>query len=88
MQDLFMFIKFTIINKQHSDSKLGKILYDKVEDELKSRITKRLQTASNELDGLDLHVEIDMYNSNARLIAEGIPEDRIEIAKKAFNNIK
>lgn len=69
MQDFNMFIKFTTINKPHSDSKLGKILYDKGEEEIKNRITKRLQSASTELDGIDLHVEIDMHNSNARLIA-------------------
>ena len=88
MQDINMFIKFTTINKQHSDSKLGKTLYDKAEEAIKSSITKRLDSASNELNGLDLHVEIDMYNSKARLIVEGIPEDRIEIATKAFNNMK
>lgn len=88
MQDSCMFIIFTTINKINSDSKLGKILYDKAEEEIKSRITNRLNTASTELDGLNLHVEIDMYNSKAKLIAEGIPEDRIEIAQNAFNNIK
>jgi len=83
-----MFIKFTTINKKSYHSEIERIVWEKTEEEIKSQIRSRLRKAKDDLDGLNLTVEIDMQSSNAKLIGDGIPEDRLEIAQSAFKKMK
>jgi hypothetical protein len=82
-----MFIKFTTINKKAYHSEIERIVWEKTEEGIKSQIRSRLRKAKDDLDGLNLTVEIDMQNSNAKLIGDGIPEDRLEIAQNAFKKM-
>lgn len=83
-----MIVKFKTVNKKAHSSEIERMVYAKMEEEIKVEIRERLRRAKEELEGLDLLVEIDMQNSSARLIGDGIPEDRIEIAKSAMQKMK
>lgn len=85
MWDINMYIEFTTINERPYENELEKKIWESTESEIKSRIWKNL--AIDDLNGLYLHVVIDMQNSNAKLKSTGIPDNKIEIAQKAFNKL-
>ncbi|MFP7658120.1 hypothetical protein [Chryseobacterium proteolyticum] len=87
MWDFIMFIKFTTVNKKAHHSDIERMLWEKTEEAIKNQIRSRLRRAKDDLEGLNLHVEIDMQNSNAKLIGEGIPENKIELAENAFKKM-
>jgi|GEM_PF-6048962 len=83
-----MIVKFRTVNKRSHSSEIERMLYEKAEEEIKNQIRERLRRAKDDLDGLDLLVEIDMQRGKANLIDEGIPENKVEIAKNAMQKMK
>ncbi|RNA63509.1 hypothetical protein D1631_17080 [Chryseobacterium nematophagum] len=82
------FINFLIPNEKAYSSDIEKIIWRKTEKAIENKIQPRLRQVKDELEELNLLVEIDMKNRQARLVAEGIPRDKIEIVKNAIHKMK
>lgn len=83
-----MNLKFETINKKPYNSEIEKVVWETFENGLKDSMTKKIESVRGQLTGIDILISIDMQNSTAKISSDNIPEEKMELVKKAIHSLE